>query len=76
MLREAPFQPRQALDDRELRGVALDLTGRNAGRITRSDRVRHNVVNRWDESWRESERLRHDQNRGALSGTITNNSLR
>ena len=41
MLHDPRFQPRQRIDQGELRGVALDLALGDAGGVTRCDRARH-----------------------------------
>ena len=44
------FQARKPIDDRKLRRVALDFAGCNARGVLRSDRARHDSVNRADET--------------------------
>ena len=46
ILRDARFEPRQPLDDGELRDIALDPAGGYARRISRCDRARHSQINR------------------------------
>jgi hypothetical protein len=50
MLDDITFQARQPIDDCKLRRVALDFAGFNARRVLRSDRARHDSVNRADAS--------------------------
>jgi hypothetical protein len=50
MLNDITFQARQPIDDCKLRRVALDFAGFNARRVLRSDRARHDSVNRADAS--------------------------